>query len=47
MDKWKDKELNKMKAGGNRKAREFFESQPDYNSNWSLQDKVGFFLLSK
>jgi len=39
MDKWKDKELNKMKAGGNRKAKEFFESQPDYNANWSLQDK--------
>lgn len=39
MDKWKDKELAKMRVGGNRKAREFLESQPDYNSNWSLQDK--------
>lgn len=39
MDKWKDLELAKMKAGGNRHAREFFESQPDYNPNWSIHDK--------
>lgn len=31
MDKWKDIELEKMKAGGNRNAREFFEDQPDWN----------------
>jgi ADP-ribosylation factor GTPase-activating protein 1 len=31
MDKWKDIELEKMKIGGNRKAKEFFASQPDYN----------------
>lgn len=28
-----------MKVGGNKKAKEFLESQSDYNSNWSLQDK--------
>jgi len=39
MDKWKDMELEKMKAGGNRKARDFFTSQSDYNASWSLQDK--------
>uniref|UniRef100_A0A915DBI1 Arf-GAP domain-containing protein n=1 Tax=Ditylenchus dipsaci TaxID=166011 RepID=A0A915DBI1_9BILA len=39
MDKWKDTELSKMKAGGNQKAREFFESQPDYQPNWSITDK--------
>lgn len=39
MDKWKDKELNKMKVGGNRKARDFLESQPDFKENWSLQEK--------
>lgn len=41
MDKWKDIELEKMKVGGNKKAREFFESQNEmsntiqqkYNSN--------------
>uniref|UniRef100_A0A8C9PF25 Arf-GAP domain-containing protein n=1 Tax=Spermophilus dauricus TaxID=99837 RepID=A0A8C9PF25_SPEDA len=39
MDKWKDIELEKMKAGGNAKFREFLESQEDYDPCWSLQDK--------
>ena len=39
MDKWKDHELDKMKAGGNRKAREFFESQRDYQEGMSLLEK--------
>ena len=39
MDKWKDAELEKMKVGGNKKAREFFESQPDYNSTMSIFEK--------
>ena len=39
LDKWKDVELEKMKVGGNKKAREFFESQADYNAGMSLQQK--------
>ncbi|KAL4236699.1 ADP-ribosylation factor GTPase-activating protein 1 [Mactra antiquata] len=39
MDKWKDLELEKMKAGGNRTAKDFFESQSDYSSGMSLQEK--------
>ncbi|XP_032317459.1 ADP-ribosylation factor GTPase-activating protein 1 isoform X7 [Camelus ferus] len=39
MDKWKDVELEKMKAGGNAKFREFLESQEDYDPRWSLQEK--------
>lgn len=39
MDKWKDLELEKMKAGGNRKFRMFLELQDDYDPNWSLQEK--------
>lgn len=39
MDKWKDLELEKMKAGGNRKAKEFFESQSDYRPGMTLQEK--------
>jgi ADP-ribosylation factor GTPase-activating protein 1 len=39
MDKWKDTELEKMKIGGNRKANDFFQSQPDYKENMSIQDK--------
>ncbi|KHJ90184.1 putative GTP-ase activating protein [Oesophagostomum dentatum] len=39
MDKWKDIELAKMRVGGNKKFREFLESQPDYREDWSLHDK--------
>lgn len=39
MDKWKDIELEKMKAGGNRKFRMFLELQDDYDPNWNLQEK--------
>ncbi|KAH8406193.1 hypothetical protein KR215_006432 [Drosophila sulfurigaster] len=31
MDKWKDIELEKMKVGGNRNAREFLEDEDDWN----------------
>ena len=39
MDKWKDLELEKMKAGGNRKGKDFLESQSDYKPGMSLQEK--------
>ncbi|KAL8598548.1 hypothetical protein ACOMHN_051336 [Nucella lapillus] len=39
MDKWKDMELEKMKAGGNRRAKDFFLSQPDFRDGMSLQEK--------
>ena len=39
MDKWKDSELEKMKAGGNRQALEFFKSQPDFSPGMSIQEK--------
>ncbi|XP_068928696.1 ADP-ribosylation factor GTPase-activating protein 1 isoform X2 [Petaurus breviceps papuanus] len=39
MDKWKDIELEKMKAGGNARFREFLESQEDYDPCWSMQEK--------
>jgi len=40
MDKWKDLEIEKMKVGGNRRAKEFFAKQPDYNANtMSLQQR--------
>jgi len=34
MDKWKDDELEKMKAGGNRNGKEFLQTQPDYLIEW-------------
>lgn len=39
MDKWKDVELEKMKAGGNRNARIFFESQDDWEETMPIQKK--------
>lgn len=39
MDKWKDVELEKMKAGGNRNAREFFDDQPDWNDSLPIQQR--------
>lgn len=33
MDKWKEIELEKMKAGGNRQAKEFFSTQSDYKQD--------------
>ncbi|XP_025018083.1 ADP-ribosylation factor GTPase-activating protein 1 [Tetranychus urticae] len=39
MDKWKDIELAKMKAGGNKKAKEFLSSQPDWNPFMPLSER--------
>jgi len=39
MDKWKDLELEKMKVGGNKKAREFLESQADWDETESFQQR--------
>ncbi|XP_013781097.1 ADP-ribosylation factor GTPase-activating protein 1-like isoform X1 [Limulus polyphemus] len=39
MDKWKDIELEKMKVGGNKKAQEFLEKQPDWDSSMPIREK--------
>lgn len=39
MDKWKDVELEKMKAGGNKTGKEFMKEQSDYNPSWSFHEK--------
>lgn len=39
MDKWKDIELEKMKMGGNKRFRDFLQSQPDINSDTQFQEK--------
>lgn len=36
MDKWKELELNKMKSGGNTKAKEFFESSEGWKPGGNL-----------
>ncbi|XP_067928981.1 ADP-ribosylation factor GTPase-activating protein 1-like isoform X2 [Watersipora subatra] len=39
MDKWKDLELEKMKVGGNKKARDFLENQSDWDVTESFQQR--------
>ncbi|XP_034950191.1 ADP-ribosylation factor GTPase-activating protein 1 [Chelonus insularis] len=39
MDKWKDTELEKMKIGGNKNAREFFDSQSDWDETLPISKK--------
>ncbi|XP_058462345.1 ADP-ribosylation factor GTPase-activating protein 1 isoform X2 [Malaya genurostris] len=39
MDKWKDVELEKMKVGGNKNARDFFDSQDDWDDTLTIQKK--------
>ena len=39
MDKWKDSELAKMKVGGNKKAKEFLNSQEDWDPSMPLSEK--------
>ncbi|XP_053672105.1 ADP-ribosylation factor GTPase-activating protein 1 isoform X2 [Anopheles nili] len=39
MDKWKDIELEKMKVGGNRKARDFLDAQDDWDDTMPIQRK--------
>lgn len=39
MDKWKDVELEKMKVGGNRNARTFFDSQDDWDDTLPITKK--------
>lgn len=39
MDKWKDIELEKMKVGGNRNARDFLEDQDDWNERAPINQK--------
>jgi len=47
MDKWKDAELEKMRAGGNRLAKEFLSSQPDWQvPDTGPYDNLKYKLLS-
>ncbi|GAB0097020.1 ADP-ribosylation factor GTPase-activating protein 1 [Sergentomyia squamirostris] len=39
MDKWKDVELEKMKVGGNKRAREFLDAQEDWDETMPIQQR--------
>ena len=40
MDKWKDAELSKMRVGGNRQAKDFLTSQPDWQVGSFRQQQI-------
>lgn len=39
MDKWKEAELERMKAGGNSVVKDFMSSQDDWNPAWNMTEK--------
>lgn len=39
MDKWKELELQKMKVGGNKKAKDFFDTQEDWVWKAAMNDR--------
>lgn len=39
MDIWKELELEKMKVGGNRRAKEYLKNQPDWKDNLPFSEK--------
>lgn len=39
LDNWKDLELTKMIIGSNKRAKEFLNSQPDWNDNMPVTSK--------
>ncbi|CAO3697661.1 unnamed protein product [Rhizopus stolonifer] len=39
MDKWSEDQLKKMNLGGNGKAKEYFESQPEYTTKMTPTQK--------
>ena len=44
MDKWKDVELEKMKAGGNKKFKDFLQFYPDdWDDHMTIQQKYNYF----
>lgn len=39
MDRWKDSEVEKMKVGGNSRAQDFLDSQPDIYPGINFSEK--------
>lgn len=39
MDFWKESELEKMRVGGNKRAKEFLTKQPDWNDRLPFEQK--------
>ena len=49
MDKWTQKDIDKVRVGGNNQFRDFLESHSEYNAEWTIEEKynsqVGIFSL--
>ena len=49
MDKWTQKDIDKVRVGGNNQFRDFLESHSEYNTEWTIEEKynsqVGIFSL--
>ena len=39
MDKWTEKEIEKIQHGGNKNFKDFIESHSAYNSQWTFEER--------
>lgn len=46
MDKWSEKEVQKVRAGGNKNFREFLEAHDDYIEEWTIEEKYNSMVPS-
>jgi len=46
MDKWSEKEVQKVRAGGNKNFREFLEAYDDYMEEWTIEEKYNSMVPS-
>jgi len=46
MDKWTQKDIEKVRVGGNNQFRDFLESHSEYNAEWTIEEKYNSQLIS-
>ncbi|CAG5091099.1 Oidioi.mRNA.OKI2018_I69.PAR.g12854.t2.cds [Oikopleura dioica] len=46
MDKWTEKEVQKVRAGGNSNFKEFLEAHDDYVAEWTIEEKYNSMLAA-
>jgi len=46
MDKWSEKEVQKVRAGGNKNFKEFLEAHDDYIEEWTIEEKYNSMLAA-
>ena len=45
MDKWSEKEVQKVRAGGNKNFKEFLEAHDDFIEEWTIEEKYNSMVL--